>query len=887
MPQPNYFGGDSVASKVVKRLDATNFRELIDRYLNAAIALNYTKAQFFALESGYANSPRDLAKRVPYFTPCEFATNPSDRLTANAKAVWLVCLDIDPEKDREGKVLSYPAAPYAKNPDLLFKQLEGLNFALYQTAQYRPEEPRLRIIVEANGFDPSLYRQAVSYVAARIGLSKVTSESGVVVQAMFRPTVFSDTVPEVEHPLLAFRYDAAALTPEDFAGADPLDTQPRGKTGGISGEDTSGDALAFLRPPVEGVTLKEAGEALAHIDPDLDYRDWLQIAAALKHQFPRGEENQGAFELFDSWSSKGQKYVGEDDTSAKWRSLRPTPVGRVPITIRTIFHAATNAGWDNSAAKQRCFESTRARIRGALTRTALTDDALNWLITTPLLTPVDEEALLAEILRLAKENFDYTPGIVALRKELKRRRANIEAARKKEREGDTPAPPWAMGLCYVEKTKQIYRFSNRVSLDRDSFDSSYARYLLPSPEALEQSGQADSPKAAATPVVRPQDFVLNLLRIPTAYDDFYDPREPDSQLITIDKRLHVNTYRKSFPEPDPELSKEAGGLFLGHIQKLIAEPEFQRLFIDFLAYLVQFPGRKVRWAVLIQGTKGCGKSFIERAMRAVLGSEHVKQVDPASVFSDYNDWAYGAQLTVLNEIRVHGHSRYDIMNRLKEPIADDRVSIKQKYRDHREVLNLTNYLMFTNHHDALAIEPDERRYFVVKSPIQKKEQVIALKDSGHFDRIFEMLKTHAGGLRHFFETWEISDSFPVDGPAPETKYLAQMQRQTAPEQEVTLQEILADGTYPLIQHDLISFASLQTVLETEYALRVAPKQLSGTLQSLGFENVGRYRINGERQSLWVHNESGLDGLDLSKIAARRVEKAAANGSDGIFEKISG
>jgi len=884
MRNQKFFGGEASNLGLVRELPPRDFQGLVEQYLNAPVQLNLTRTQFFALEGGHANSPRDLAKRVPYLVPASFRESPSKRLTANAQGVSLIFLDIDPEKDKSGKEISYPAAPYIKDPQILARQLDGLNYAVYHTAQSQPGAPRIRVMVEGSGFAPELYRQAVSHVAKLIGLPFVTSESGVVVQAMFRPTSFSDTNHEKEHPLIAWRADASPLTAEDFAGADNT-TPTAGKTTAArtSNEDTSGDALEFLRPPVEGVTLDDCKDALLHIDADIEYRAWLEIAAGLKHQFPRGKESDAALELFDTWSAEGEKYKGQEDTQAKWDSFRPSPVGRVPVTIRSLFRRATESGWNNAEAKQRGYNSTREFIRATTTLTGLLSDALDRIITTPLLSASEEEGLLYEILRHAKEKFEHRTNLPTLKKDLKRKKANIEATRKIEKEKDTPAPPWAMGLCYVEKINEFYRFSNRAALGPEPLDSAYSRFLLPSKEALEASGQANSPAAASKPVVRPRDFILNLLKVRTAYDYLYDPRCPDDQFVTSQGRLYVNTYHATHPEPDPTLAKEAGEIFSGHIDLLIAEPEHRKTFLDFLAFLVQNPGQKIRWAPLIQSVKGAGKGFIETVMRTVLGGEQVKRVDPGTLFKDWTDWAYGTQLTVLNEIRVKGHSRFDIMNKLKEPVSDDWISIQQRFRDHREVENLVNYMMFTNFHDAIAIEEDERRYFVVKSPLQRKSQLQELRDKGHFDKIFGMLKTHAGGLRSWFEDYEISADFPVDGPAPVTKYLGEMTEDTAPELNYTIEALLASKDHPLVSEDLISVGVLQSLLAQEGLTKSTPQQLTAVLRSLGYNRADRVSIDGQRHVLWAHVESGLDGLDLAKIAAKLLASYAASEADKMFE----
>jgi hypothetical protein len=69
---------------------------------------------------------------------------------------------------------------------------------------------------------------------------------------------------------------------------------------------------------------------LAPVDPDCGYDDWLHAGMAIHHETGGSEEG---FTIFNSWSSKGHKYSGEDEIRTKWDSFKSytgTPVGLHP-----------------------------------------------------------------------------------------------------------------------------------------------------------------------------------------------------------------------------------------------------------------------------------------------------------------------------------------------------------------------------------------------------------------------------------------------------------------------------------------------------------------------------------------------------------------------------
>lgn len=78
-----------------------------------------------------------------------------------------------------------------------------------------------------------------------------------------------------------------------------------------------------------GLALDQVKRAIGQLDPDLDYENWLRVGMALHHELgPEG------FQLWDEWSSRGQKYRGSDNLMTHWRTFGR---GRgEPVTMRTV-----------------------------------------------------------------------------------------------------------------------------------------------------------------------------------------------------------------------------------------------------------------------------------------------------------------------------------------------------------------------------------------------------------------------------------------------------------------------------------------------------------------------------------------------------------------------
>lgn len=868
---PRYFTGTSVQGSVRASV-AQTFREVVDTF-RICPKLGIARAPFLALEK----SKRDGIKQVPFFVPAVFKESPSKRVTDQALHCNLVFLDVDPEKHLvNGKWVengNYPAAPFTNDPNSLYTALAGFNFAAHLTASSTPEKPRMRIVVDAEGIPLARYPQAAMKVASMLGLSSVTKESRVSVQPMYLPVNFSDSTEE-EHPLIAFSLDGRAFTVDDIGDVhEPNGSNGNGKHESRSvGSADSLDALDFLRAPVPEITLVIAKEALFNIDADLSRDEWLNCAMALKHQFSPHRTDE-AYELFDEWSATaGTKYGGTDETKRLWDSVRQSPNGRMPITIHSLLKTAVAAGWDDKKVKQSGFTSLVNWMDEVASVTELMEQGVMKILTTPLLSPVQEEMLVDQLRQHAKKRFSYTVSSTAIRKTMVQTKAEIKAREKPPEKGREPL--WAKGVYYVSQPNEFCRHRTGEKYKTEAFDNMYARRLLPTEESLREAGLPVTPATLSKPIVPPSDYFLNFLEGVRAYDYAYDPSRPTEVFFVNQQKTYLNSYSPTYPEADPKNAAEAGEVLQRHLANLIAEPEYRRTFMDFLAFMVQQPGVKIRWAVLIQSAEGAGKTFFAKVMQAVLGFDHVKILSDGAIKKGYNEWAFGHQLVAVEEIYVAGINRHVIMNAIKPLITNDDISIDEKYRSNRQVANISNYMLFSNHHDALALTPNDRRYFVVKSPLQHKDQVMALGGKDYFITLFDYLKNHPGAMRSVLLDWEISPDFQPNGHAPRTIYVNDMVQDSANDLTAAVRRLLSEGDYPLVQSDIVSSKALMDVLRLEEGTHKASvQQLGSVLREEGYHQIGRHLIGTERHYLWVRR--GVDEKTAVQTAQKR-QKAEGN-----------
>lgn len=849
-----YFFGRSVKSNRLSPSSARTFAEVVKKHIETAFKLGTTRDAYHALRT---RSEKLDAKDSPYLVACTFESEEPSRSEEHQPGPCnLIFLDIDEADD---------ARSLTSRPDSMVRSLNEWNFAAYTTASSTPESPRLRVVVDADSLSPEDYKRAVHFVASKLSLTKVTGESLIPKQPMILPSIFSDDDPDTQHPLVASHLTGRALTAKDIVDFDTTVEVSKSTRTNVTpatgwhgdGED---DGLQYLRMPIPGFTIDMAREALSFLDADKDYFLWIDMASALKHQWGHSDP-ETAFGLFDAWSSsgKGGKYVDEQETLHKWDSLRPSPRGRLPITIRTLIKRASEAGWNAAPAKEACFKAVQEWIN--LEAKSLQDFsvlALEKVAALPNPSASEEAMLLGAIATLIKERHGEKVTKTELAKDLKKLRDRRARAKDENRE---KIPPWSIGWCYVTKDCMFFRPTTGQRINAEALNSAYSRELLPSKDMLEAQGKDATPEEMSRPTMFPADFLLNHQKCLVCDGYLYDPSSPND-VYSDDPHgfRNVNIYQKPTTKPTPETAANAAAVWLNHLANLIKEPEYRRVLTDYIAYMVQFPGRKIRWAILIQGAEGCGKSYLAKILSVVLGEPNVRMINNDILRSTWTDWATGSQVVILSEIRVAGQNRHDIMNRLKEAITDDRIPINQKGKDSRTVLNVTNYIGFTNFPDALAVGEGSRRWFVIKSPLQTPEQVKALGED-YFDVLFQDLASNPGGYRAFFESWEISSDFAPDGRAPDTIYLKEMIEDSADAISASIRELIRENENPLVQDDLISQKILKELLDTKESTQYVTRILRENQYNLV---PGRAEINGIKHRLWIKS-GAFEGLEPSQI----------------------
>ncbi len=318
-----------------------------------------------------------------------------------------------------------------------------------------------------------------------------------------------------------------------------------------------------------------------------------------------------------------------------------------------------------------------------------------------------------------------------------------------------------------------------------------------------------------------------------------------------------NIWRKAGVEPKP------GDVtpFLAHMAHLFPDESDRDHVLDYLALLVQRPAEKVHFALLICGAQGTGKSWIGRLMERIVGSRNVVRPSNDEVTSRWTSWMEGSQLAIIEELMTLG--RREVANRLKPAITDTTLRIEEKGCSIYSIPNCLNFLCFTNHEDALPIERGDRRWLVVFSPAEKK-------DEAYYESLFGFLE---GDGASFVKHWllERKVALSIKGAAPSTSGKEAMRRLSIGDAENYLLDLFEEGQAPF-DFDLVRVDDLVNVVPTALQGRANLRARVSKLlkDEIGAVKHSRYTKNRMRQAyqLWsIRNHDEWEAIG----AAGRID----------------
>jgi len=243
---------------------------------------------------------------------------------------------------------------------------------------------------------------------------------------------------------------------------------------------------------------------------------------------------------------------------------------------------------------------------------------------------------------------------------------------------------------------------------------------------------------AGKPAKSAWDAFLNCrnVRFPRANACEFDPRRALGEIWEEGNLSYVNSYvpiktpsKKGNPQP-----------FLEHLARILPVPRDRQIILAYMAAVVQHLGVKFQWAPLIQGAPGNGKTLLSRCVTEAIGRAHCHTPKPHELASRFNDWIADRIFIAVEDIRVAEHQE-EIIEALKPMITNDWLEVEGKGANKSSRMICANFMLNSNHKDAVRKTKDDRRFSIFYTAQQSVEDIIKAGMGGtYFPDLYNWLK---------------------------------------------------------------------------------------------------------------------------------------------------
>lgn len=439
-------------------------------------------------------------------------------------------------------------------------------------------------------------------------------------------------------------------------------------------------------------------------------------------------------------------------------------------------------------------------------------------------------------------------------------------------------PKWLEDFVYLTNRDRFYNVVTGVSLSHRGMYAKFARYM---------PGKDNGAKED------PAEWALTRWNIEVVADIMYMPCVTNRTVI-VNQVSYANSY---VPATVPGMAntmspktRAAIEKFYKHLQHVAGgRQNVMDALFGFLVHNVRYPGVKVRWAPLIKGIQGDGKSIIGQVLGATMGRANARPLNSQAIRSAFNDWASGTCVNVVEELLLTGRNRNDAANDLKPLITEPYISINRKGLVGIEVPNVTNYIAFTNHANAIPLEKTDRRWMVVFTnwdSFETQARLYGFQSTQQLEEFFgeitESIVEAPSEWRSWLMSCEVPEGFRPNSHAPRTEEKGIMRTTGSSEVSQIIASVLEDGhhgIHPMVVSSGHMNKRIQSICIAEGIDVPNSHAVNSALEDAGFFRVpGQVKWEGYPQRLWTRgkhsNEQLREMLDSTKIKAPAAQMFA-------------
>lgn len=354
--------------------------------------------------------------------------------------------------------------------------------------------------------------------------------------------------------------------------------------------------------------------------------------------------------------------------------------------------------------------------------------------------------------------------------------------------------------------------------------------------------------------------VRKIVMIPTA--------EPENQSAPEFNRWYV--LKLEMVEPNLSATMADVKLLTGHLQHLAGGDMAPVVcFINTLAWMYQHPDDHVGILHFFCSPKGgAGKSLIYHILRRVFGESMVTECSGDTLKSKFGDAIDGQRLVVVNELSRS--DKQDDYERLKNQTTESTVIYEGKGKAAKKVRNITQFIITSNHDDALPLMQNDRRVnvFLCNEPPKPQD---------YYEKLMAWIEgPGAAQFAGILARWEFPEGWTNYSHAPQTAAALKLQRIARGTLVNKFEELMEMGEAPFERDFVVVEEVCNKLKELPLAIECnsttagkALKTLCGDPVKVDITKSGKKQKRKLAMVYYIRNEEGWKSATPDQRAQHR------------------
>lgn len=316
----------------------------------------------------------------------------------------------------------------------------------------------------------------------------------------------------------------------------------------------------------------------------------------------------------------------------------------------------------------------------------------------------------------------------------------------------------------------------------------------------------------------------------------------------------VNLWRPSKIQPLAGVTDALVSPWLDHVTAIFGEPgdPAREHFLNFFGYAMQNPGIKINHAPVILGNQGVGKDTALTPIFEAFGWHNVSQVKPQELGGDFTQFL---QNQVVSVSEMMNFTKREVYNQLKDWIAAPPlfVTVNKKNQQPFAIPNTQIWVFFTNYDDAIALDEDDRRFWVHRAHVEEPPS------EAYFTAFYKWLKQEQGAAKvaGWLMQRDVSAFNPGARPPMTNAKMEMVQNATPPQTRWAMEQFAAGGAF----HGRTLIAAREIIGHAREAFDspqgpVRDKHATTALKRAGYKTI-ELRVkasDGQTIRLWTNSE---------------------------------